>query len=266
MMKNSLCLLTILTTWACASATVRVFVTKSSDPYGLENNANHAIPTVSAVYVNGVDENGYDYWADYEGTIPGPIRPGGFPPADAPSGDPNNPIIIPPGDFAYMWLQFQSEPNSAKINGLGITIHVAGVPYDPNDPNSQPALAPTYYLCNNMNNEVAMKRWDGTATPPGYPEWHKNPERMIAVNTYGLQNRYADLGWNLWKGGTVRIALLGAVENDLSGKTYEIQIPLIGYASGSPNGLASGFFTFVPEPAAVLLMTAASLFMRGRRS
>ncbi len=264
-MKKVVTILALLALVTSASATVRVFVTKSSDPYGLENNANYMIPTVSTAYVNGVDENGYDYWADYDGTIPGPIRPGGYPPADAPSGTPDVPIVIPPGDFAYIWLQFQGEPAGVKINGLQISIHVNGVPYDPNDPNSYPPLATTYYLCNNMNNLLLEKRWDGTATPPGYPEWHRNPQTMVGVTAYGIKNTAAGRAHGLWSGGTARIALLGAVEYPAGkafGDVYEILISLINYGSGEPPGVAAGYF--VPEPASLLLMGLVGLLIRRR--
>ena len=121
-MKKALTLLAILAVVGTASATVRVFVTTSSDGYGLENPANHMVPTISSVDADGNSINGYDY-QDYYG-VPGPLRPGAFPPGDAPSGDLANPVQILDGDWAYIWLQFQNEAKGAKINGLQVTISV----------------------------------------------------------------------------------------------------------------------------------------------
>lgn len=225
------CLLVALAMAATAGATVRVFVTTSSDPYGLEDDANHMVPTVSTVYANGVNVNGYDYWADYDGTLPGPLRPGSFPPVDAPSGTPGNPVTIVDGDFAYIWLQFQSEPNGAVINGVRVVIRELG--------QTDPApVSPTYYVCNNMSNLIGDKRWDGTATPPDYPEWHNNSQMMVAIVARGLRNLAADLPWNLWQGSS-RIALLGAVEGLAAGTIYEILILEISYWQ-PPNPVVAG--------------------------
>lgn len=247
-MKKALTLLAVLAVVSCASATVRVFVTTSSGPYGMENDANHMIPTVSTVYANGVSINGYDY-QDYYGN-PGPLRPGAFPPANAPSGDLANPVQILDGDFAYIWLQFQNEPKGAKINGLQISI--TGGP-----------VSTTYYLCNNLQNNIAAKRWDGTATPPGYPEWHNNPQTMVAITAAGLTNTATTAPWNLYD-GTTRIALLGAVEAPWDGAVLHIDITNISYAAPPNPAVAGGVFSFVPEPTSLLLMGLAGLLIRRR--
>jgi hypothetical protein len=256
-MKRTITILALLAMAATASATVRVFVTKSCDGYGLENNANAFTPTISTVYANGMNVNGEDY-ENYYG--PGPLRPGTYPPAGSPSGTVADPVVIdPPGQFAYIWLQCQSEPTGAKINGLQITIREAGS----TTPSSQ--VTTTYYLCNNMNNVIGAKRWDGTATPPGYPEWHNNPQTMAAnTGPYGIQNKAADLPWNLWKGGTRRIALLGSVQAPFDGTTYEILITDISYATPPNPAVAGGAFRFMPEPTSLLLAGLAGLLTRRR--
>jgi len=257
-MKRALCLVAMLAMVASASATVRVFVTSSADGYGLENIANAFVPTISTVYSNGVNVNGYDY-EDYD-TNPGPIRPGTYPPAGAPSGDVTNPVLVDAsaGAFAYVWLQYQSEANLSSINGLTVRIQADGT--------TTPASGLTYnwYLCNNKNNNIGAKRWDGTATPPLYPEWHNNPQTFVAIQAYGLQNKSADLAWNLWKGGTYRMALLGAIAGDASDTKYDIVITNISYASPPNPTTAGGVFQFTPEPASLLLMGLAGLLLRRR--
>jgi hypothetical protein len=219
------CLLVALANVVTASATVRVFVTASADGYGLENPANHMVPTASTVYANNVSVNGYDYEDYYYN--PGPLRPGTYPPADSPSGTVDNPVLIDSG-WAYIWLQFQSEPAGSKIEGLQITIAPSA------------NVATTYYLCNNLQGPAGATRWDGTATPPGYPEWHNNPQTMVAITRYGLQNWTAALAWNLWSGGASRIALLGAVEAPLDGTTYTIDITNIYVTHPPTNPSVSG--------------------------
>jgi hypothetical protein len=251
-MKKVLTLLTVLALVGTASATVRVFVTTSSDAgnYGLENDANHMVPTVSTVIAAGDSTNGIDY-ADYYG-VPGPLRPAAYPPANAPSGDLVTPVPIADGDFAYIWLQFQNEPKGSKINGL--TVEITGGP-----------VSTTYYLCNNLQSypAIAVKRWDGTATPPGYPEWHNNPQTMVGVTAYGIQNFGTSKPDQLWD-GTGRIALLGAVEAAADGTVFNVAITNINYSAGVTPTVAGGVFQFLPEPTSLLLMSLAGLLIRRR--
>lgn len=256
-MKRALCLVVMLAMVASASATVRVFVTSSADGYGLENNANAFTPTVSTVYSNGVNENTYDYYDAGGGA--GPLRPGTYPPSGSPSGDVGNPVLVDAsaGAFAYVWLQFQSEPAGAKINGLTVRIQEDGT--------TTPASGLTYnwYLCNNVNT-TGNKRWDGTATPPTYPEWHNNPQTMVAITAYGIKNLVPAMAEQLWSGGTARIAMLGAIAGDASDTKYDIVITNISYASPPNPEVAGGVFQFTPEPASLLLMGLAGLLLRRR--
>jgi hypothetical protein len=249
-----------------ASATVRVFVTPSSSGYGLEDHVNAFVPTASAVDADNNVWNGFDYENYYTG-VPGPLRPGAYPPADSPSGTCDDPILIPEGDFAYIWLQFQGEPKLQKIRGLLVEISFCGtgvVP--PSVANPGPGqVYSTYYLCNNMSHPlIGTQRWNGTATPPDYPEWHNNPQTMLSVTAYGMVNHAVDVAWNLWKGGTWCMALLGAVTAPADGATYAINITNIGYATGDPPTLAGGVFQFLPEPAGWLLMGLGGLLLRRR--
>jgi hypothetical protein len=257
-MKKALTLLGILAVVGVANATVRVFVTSSSDPYGLENPANHMTPTVSSVDAGGSDFNTYDYYSP--GFGPGPLRVGAFPPSASPAGTDGSPIQIPSGGFGYIWLQYQSEP-AAKINGLNVLI---------TDPSSPDGLAhnvyTTYYLCNNVFT-TGNKRWDGTATPPGYPEWHNNTQTMVAVTAYGIKNLVPVLGEQFWSGAAAgRIALLGAVDAPSDGSIYHVDITLINYAdTAMPTpSVTGGVFQFVPEPTSLLLLGLAGLLIRRR--
>jgi hypothetical protein len=239
-MRFTTCTPLILSVATVAQATVRLFVTTSSDGYGLENQANHMVPTESTVYSNGWDENAYDY-ADSYGD-PGPLRPGSFPPADAPSGTPESPVLIAQGDWAYVWLQFQNEPKGAKISGLQVAINYVQGGIAP--------LSATYYLCNNMwSLGIFNKRWDGTATPSEYPEWHNNPQTMFANTAEGLVRLTFNRAWNLGAYDPASywyMYLLGAVEAPADGTVYTIDITQISYAGGPGPPLASGVFQFGP--------------------
>jgi hypothetical protein len=236
-----------------AVGTVRVFVTSSSSPYGLEDNGNAFTPTVSTVYADGTNVNGFDYWADADGTIPGLLRPGSFPPSDSPTGTEANPIAIQPGSFAYVWLQFQNEPAGEKINGLPVEIRALGT--------TEPAaVTTTWYLCNNMSNIVGTKRWDGTATPPDYPEFTGNPQTFVAITADGIGN-LAAADPALLYGGAVdgRIALLGAIHAPADGTTYAVHLPQICYfIVGYATPMVGGDFQFVPEPGTCLLLALAA--------
>ncbi len=248
-MKKVLTLLAVLAVVSCASATVRVFVTTSSAGFGLENNANHMIPTVSTVLADGTNLNTYDYYDAYGN--PGPLRPGLYPPSASPSGTDVAPVAIADGDFAYVWLQFQSEPGGANINGLNIAV-------------AEPGTSATYYLLNNKNT-IGQKRWDGTATPPGYPEWHNNPQTFVAVTAYGISNLVGANANQLWSGSAAgRIALLGAIEAPADGSIYHLDVIQVNYANFPNPTMAGGVFQFVPEPTSLLLMGLAGLLIRRR--
>jgi hypothetical protein len=258
-MRKALALLGVLAVVGVASATVRLFVTSSSDPYGLENNANHATPTVSSVDAGGSNFNTYDYYSPDFG--PGPLRPGAYPPSASPSGTDASPVQIPAGSWGYIWLQFQNEPAGAHIPELVVLI---------TDPSSPDGLAhnvyTTYYLCNNVGT-TGNKRWNGTATPPGYPEWHNNQETMVAVTAYGIKNLVPALPEQLWSGSALgRIALLGAVDAPADGSIYHIDITLLGYTDTTmpTPSVAGGVFQFAPEPTSLILLGLTGLLIRRR--
>lgn len=131
-------------------------------------------------------------------------------------------------------------------------------------------LTPTYYLQNDLSGDALNKRWDGTATAPDYPEWHNNPQTMVAVHSAGISNgstvpsnmflHQAGTGTNPYTG----VALLGAFPVSPN-KTYTIAILQWGYSSPPyPTIAPAGVFQSVPEPASVLLLGLAGLLIRRR--
>jgi hypothetical protein len=254
-MKKAMCVFGMLAMVASASATVRVFVTGSASGYGLANNANAFTPTVSSVTDGGSNFNTYDYYTASFGA--GPIRPGVYPPAAAPSGTLAAPVQVDSG-FAYVWLQFQSEP-AATINGLGVQINNAGT-------TTPAAVTTAWYLCNNVTT-TGNKRWDGAATPPSYPELTNNPQISVSVTAYGIRNLVPATAEQLWSGAAAgRIALMGAIAAPFDGSIYSIDITLINYSdSGLPTpSVAGGFFQFTPEPTSLLLLGVVGLLVRRR--
>jgi hypothetical protein len=262
-MKKALTLLGILAVVGVANATVRVFMTSSADPYGLESNANHGIPTVSTVTPEGSDSNTWDYYTPSGGA--GPLRVGTYPPTNYVQP---NPLMIPEGGFAYIWLQFQNEP-AATINGLAIEIR------DPSTGLPANYMAPTYYVANNKLT-IGSKRWDGTCTPPDYPEWKgNNPQTFVSVTAWGIQNLFAANPSQLWGGNAHgRIALLGALDPAMFeggfpayGVGFELRITNLNYSDTAiplPDYSGVSNLFFVPEPTSLLLIGLAGLLIRRR--
>ena len=261
---------------ACASADadVRVFVTSSAAGYGLnllgpqgDGTGTDPLhedwpidpfrPTYSTVYSNNFNEYAYDYYYAY-------YRVAAYPPIDAPSGTVDNPILIDAaaGEWAYIWFQFRDEPKLAHLNGLIVRVSEAGS-WDPAS-----SVVPTWYVQNDMGG-LGWKRWDGSATPPGYPEWHLNPQTMLAIDAAGISNA-GDQPVNMFDNQAVNgahltgVALLGALNAPPGETLYELRIDEIGYSQPPyPSIAESCFFRIVPEPAGVLLVAVVAL--RSRR-
>lgn len=261
-MKKALCVLAILAMAVTATATVRVFVTAAIDGYGLNEAENHSTPTFSSVDAIGNNLNAYDFYYSDLGPMAGTPGKSGFsvsnfPPIGAPSGTDLLPVEIGLGDYAYIWVQFQNEPKAAKINGLKVEI-TGGA-----------GFATTYYVQNDLGGAVSKKRWDGTATPAAYPEWHNNPQTMVAITAGGLVNGNDDPQnmFDYQTGTTPRtgVALIGAIDfGPGAGGNYHIDIIDISYATPPNPVLAGGVFHYVPEPASLLLMSLAGLILRRR--
>jgi hypothetical protein len=252
-------ILTVAVSGALLRADVRVFVTPASQGYGLTVPANAHRPTFSTVDADGNNSNAYDYYYSQHPELPGGaaghyFSVAEYPPIDAPSGTPEAPLVIDQGDFAYIWFQFRNEPKSSRQNGIVLCITGGGG-----------GFIPTYYLQNDTGGDPAFKRWDGTATPPDYPEWHANPQTMVSITAYGLVNGSDDpqrmhdhqAGTNPRTG----VTLLGAILLTQPGD-YSIEITAIG----QPAIVAPpSYFTYVPEPAACWMVAGLIALALRRR-
>jgi hypothetical protein len=272
-MWRLLALAAIATATAWGVADVRVFVTSSASGCGLDllgpqgdgtgidpEHEDWPIdpfrPTYSTVDSNGNTDYAWDYYYAY-------YRVAAYPPIDAPSGTADDPILIDAsaGNWAYVWFQFRKEPYN-KVNFIELRASPAGHPNDPT-----PDLEPTYYLQNDRWG-YGKARWDGSATPPDYPEWHGNPQTMLANFFAGIQNLYDDpvlMFDNQRVDGSLRtgVALLGAFSGLASDTVYEYRITLFSYAwFPQPVIGESAFFKIVPEPRAIFLLAVAALRRR----
>jgi hypothetical protein len=165
-----------------------------------------------------------------------------FPPAMAPA-------TVAPGDTVYVWVKFLNEPNNRKINGLDI--------------NMTPADAAAWYILDDQVNET--KRWDG-AYATGAPEFRTPHKVLVAATADGIRNYTEDNPRKLYKGGTYRTALLGALRYDTPGVyTGQLGAAGISYAGGySAPTVEFGTVTVTPEPASGLLLLLAGIFPRRR--
>jgi hypothetical protein len=219
-------------------------------------------PTYSTVDWHGpYSYYGYDYYYAY-------YRAAAYPPIDAPSGTPDNPILIdvPAGEWAYIWFQYRNEPANPTIRGY----------FEATDGTGAPAtdLEFTYYLQNDFDNPDDPgrgPRWEGDATPPEYPEWRGNPQLLdVWLWAYGLRNG-PDNPRNMFHrqsgGGDVYtgVGLVGAISGQPADTVYEYCMTLWDYyptSYGVPEQGEHAFFKFVPEPAAltsVLVLSLAAL-------
>jgi len=220
-----------------ARATIRVFVTPASAGYGLTIPSNAFQPTYSIIDPDGTTENALDFTS-------GAFVCTSFPPQAAPSGTCANPVVVPPDDFAYIWLQYQNEPVGPRFNGIQIAVQPCG-PWG--------AVSVCYYLQNNLDGPppVDHVRWDVYPTPPDYPELRMNPQTLIAMFDGGIPNLAFDPpppeNWNMydvqatWGGIATGVALLGAVQAQ-AGKRYTIDITNISYSTPPPSPIAGGAF------------------------
>jgi len=285
-MKKVLIVCALLALATVASANVRIFLTLAgqSDNIGLDNFGSALIPTVSSVDPNNVMTNRFDYAnADFTAglhtinqTAQADLGPtgNGLYPSNSQAGI----TTIAAGQTAYIWLQFNRDGAGTyaacggdKLNGLKL------------QGSGSASFTAAWYMQNDgviANN----KRWDGTATPPNYPEWithNGQTETMVGVNAAGLVNNATDAGWNLYvgkNGGSAnpttqgRIALLGAIKFDANQSgTFNIVFPESEYnlnysfANNATDtfALPTGIVV-TPEPASLALLGLAGLLIRRR--
>jgi hypothetical protein len=271
-MKKALCLIAILAMVATAGATVRVFVTSSASPYGLNEPWNAFTPTFSRVTADNDSTNGLDYYNSV-GSGAGDNINGfsiaAYPPIDAPSGTIANPVeIANDGSWAYIWIQFQNETKNELINALKIQITKAWT--NPLNPNTAfDGVETAYYVMNDQQGDSAGIRWNGQVTE-GEPEFRNNPQVLGAISgSLGIKNQ-SNLEPNLFhtQSGTdprTGVALLGAVRGIEKGMvTLRIDITEINTSTSYIPVVAGGFFHMIPEPASLVLMALAGLALRRR--
>jgi hypothetical protein len=242
----------------------RIFLTYASEGYGLVQPENACTPTFSEVDLDGNNYNAFDY---YYGN--GPFVVDAFPPADHPGYTADNPLVLPasdPGQFVYLWLQFDmSAPKGTMINGLILEVQ----DYDTGE--LIDGVTPVYYLCNDMATS-GLKRWNGPATAPDYPEFAgNNPQTLVAVTAWGLRRHTPDVPEQLYTGlSGGLIALLGAICLDdfvEYGQLCQVKITDINYSEGSvspEDWLADTVFTVIPEPSALFLLALLGAAVRPR--
>jgi hypothetical protein len=255
-MKKALCLVALLGLVASASAADgRVFVTGSKEPYGLTKPENALRPTFSTVDIDNVDYNAYDYYH-------GEYVVSAFPPSNYDSSVVKE-IRCDQGEFAYIWLQFDaSVPKSSKLNGLQMGIVRDGTVH--------PVPVSAFYLCNDVQSS-GFKRWNGSATPPNYPEFTgNNPQVLIAVTAYGIKKMNLAVPEQMYSGVAAgAIALLGAINLTPwcgDGKIYTVLVENSNFENypGETGIWGSAQFKAVPEPASLLLLTLAGWLVRRR--
>lgn len=240
MFRNLMAGLVLLATATSASAAVEIFFSGSNSDYRLTNPDVAFKPTID--------------WPD-----PPPIIPPdpGYSAYQLYNGAPafgNVAIDFTSGEWLYIWLKFNGEPNNVTIQGLSLAVAPA-----------DKVVRLAYYVMDNEDYDGAdQKRWDGEVATG---QFTTNPVILAAVTAKGLKN--SNIGGlmhdPLWVGpGGIRTALIGAVQ--MAPETIQATLSLgplgIQYAGGAVPAVAFG--SAYPEPATLALIVAAGLLSRRR--
>ncbi|MEW6252430.1 MAG: hypothetical protein AB1716_17465 [Planctomycetota bacterium] len=238
-MKKALCVLSLLTVAAIASADVQIFFTPASagSPWAAAGPANVFAPSAN---------NSLDYTSD--GYVPNFAN---FPAA---MGNAMIDLDANPNDFAYVWIKFTTTNGlpvvGAKLQGLDVDL-LGGTPAD---------IA--YYVQDDQFG-TGLLRWNGDSGGPTWPNFKKDPQTLVSVTSAGIRVLGADNASNLYQGST-RTALLGAVKVGVGTYTYELGPLGINFHTGGTPVVEFGTLTVIPEPAAVVLLGLAGLLIRRR--
>ena len=191
-MNRAFCILASLSFVAAASADMRIFLSLGNgSDVGLDNFASAPVPTVSQVDEHNNNFNAYDYAnADY---TPGlhtinqtaaadfgyATGNGTFPQSTA-----GSPWLFVVGQTVYVWLQFNRNDHAAYSPSPGdrlthLSLKITGID-----------VTTAWYLQND-GVFARNKRWDGPATPPGYPEFISStaPENVSTADINDARTR-----------------------------------------------------------------------------
>ncbi|MEW6251829.1 MAG: hypothetical protein AB1716_14380 [Planctomycetota bacterium] len=234
-MSKRIAVVLILLSAVVAAADVQIFFTAASagSPWIGSGPIDPFLPS---------GNRGMDYTLD--GYVPNYAN---FPQAFQPTT-----VIDPYNDFAYVWIKFTPDngrpPLGAKLQGLDIDLTP--------DP-----LDVAYYVCDDTF-ATGTKRWDGDSGGPGWPNFKRDPQTLVAVTSSGIRNLASDLPVNLYQGST-RTALLGAVKVGFGVYRYSLGPLGINFHTGGVPDVQFGVLV-APEPAALALFAFVGLRIRRR--
>lgn len=171
-LKTAAAALLVAMASSIAAGAVRFYFTSSADPAGLTD------PSLAFKDTGGNGTDGTDYALNGE-----------LPAVSAPTIDARK------GEFLYLWVAFEKEPNNAKIQGINITI----------DGDGWETARGLYLGDDSSGGGGGSIRWNlGSQT--------SDPIVLVAIEEPGVVNSKTD-AW-LYYGGDTRTALLGAIEFD----------------------------------------------------
>jgi hypothetical protein len=220
---------------SAAPAAMHLFLTSSAQSYGLTDPNLAFLPTVT--FTQPYDSAYYQIAA--------------FPPLSAFDDTPVINWYL--GQFAYLWGRFVDEPTTRKTQSIHLSFDDS-----PTDV--------AYYVMNDISGPAGLKRWDGAFGPPNAPEFKLDPQILAAVAAYGVHNHDVPGDeWNLYD-YTTRTFLLGAVRYDRDGMFGLDQVGIKFANILTPPSVSTRRGQWVPEPGSALLLGAAVLLGRGRRS